>query len=255
MNRFRKIPLFMLSFLVLMSVPKAATCSYEEKAKLNNEVANVKTNYEIKERVLNKDEYDVPDGIENEEFIAKTDYVQVNILNLTNNLYAEVTNNINDEVKIFNYTDTKDGNISFNWNELDTIVTYTVKIYSSSNTNCEGTALKTLYVSLPRYNDYSTYEVCKEVPDYYLCQRYVTFESVGYDTFFTRVREQIAKSEQIKEEENKKNNKWYKKTIDFIVEHKVPFIIGGVTLVVVAGGATFIIIKKRRRSIIWKRKD
>ena len=56
-------------------------------------------------------------------------------------------------------------------------------------------------------------------------------------------------------EEEKKNNKWYKKTIDFIVEHKVPFIIGGVTLVVVAGGATYIIIKKRRRSIIWKWKD
>lgn len=249
MGKFRKASLFMLSFVLLMSVPKAATCNYEEKAKLNNEAANVKTNYEIKERILNKEEYDLPDGLESGEYEAKTDYIQVNILNLTENLYVEVTNNVNDDKKIFSYSDSQNGNISFNWSELDTMVTYTVKIFSSSNTGCEGSTLKTLYISLPRYNDYSTYEICNEIPDYYLCQRYVTYEDVGYDAFFTRVREQIAKKEQIKEEENK-NNKWYKKTIDFIVEHKVPFIIGGVTLVVVAGGATYIIIKKRRRSII-----
>lgn len=99
MGKFRKVSLFMLSFVILMSVPKAATCSYEEQAKLNNEASNVKANYEIKERILNKDEYDIPDGIENEEFVAKTDYIQVNILNLTKNIYVEVTNNINDDKK------------------------------------------------------------------------------------------------------------------------------------------------------------
>ena len=100
MGKFRKVSLFMLSFVILMSVPKAATCSYEEQAKLNNEASNVKANYEIKERILNKDEYDIPDGIENEEFVAKTDYIQVNILNLTKNIYVEVTNNINElEIK------------------------------------------------------------------------------------------------------------------------------------------------------------
>ena len=55
MGKFRKVSLFMLSFVILMSVPKAATCSYEEQAKLNNEASNVKANYEIKERILNKD--------------------------------------------------------------------------------------------------------------------------------------------------------------------------------------------------------
>ena len=159
MGKFRKVSLFMLSFVILMSVPKAATCSYEEQAKLNNEASNVKANYEIKERILNKDEYDIPDGIENEEFVAKTDYIQVNILNLTKNIYIEVTNNINDDKKIFSYSDSQNGNIKFDWSELDTIVTYTIKLRSSSNTGCEGSVLKTLYVSLPRYNDYSTYEI------------------------------------------------------------------------------------------------
>lgn len=249
MGRFRKMSLFMLSFMMLTANPKAATCGYEEQAKLNNEAANVKANYEIKERILEPGEYDIPDGIEDGDYVAKTDYIQVNILNLTENMYAEATNDVNRDVKKFNYSDTQNGNISFNWSELDTMATYTIKIYASDKTSCERSPLKTLYVSLPRYNDYSTYEICKQVPDYYLCQRYVTYDSVGYDTFFTRVQEQIDKKNK-EEEENRQNNKWYKKVANFIVEHKVPFIIGGVTLVVVASGATIIIIKKRRRSII-----
>ena len=36
---------------------------YEEKAKLNNEITNVKANYEIKERVMNKDEYTISDAL------------------------------------------------------------------------------------------------------------------------------------------------------------------------------------------------
>ena len=70
----------------------------------------------------------------------------------------------------------------------------------------------------------------------------------GNDPLF--LMDQICDKKNKEEEENRQNNKWYKKVANFIVEHKVPFIIGGVTLVVVASGATIIIIKKRRRSII-----
>ncbi|MBD8924035.1 hypothetical protein EGR52_11675, partial [bacterium] len=76
-----------------------------------------------------------------------------------------------------------------------------------------------------------------------------TYESVGYNTFFTRIREQLDKKEEDKKD-NKEDSKWYEVVGDFISKHKVPFIIGGITLVVVAGGATIVIIKKRRRSII-----
>ena len=54
----------------------------------------------------------------------------------------------------------------------------------------------------------------------------------------------------VSEEETKENEKWYKKVQNFIVKHKVPFIIGGTILVVAVGSTTYIIIKKRRRSII-----
>ena len=249
MDRLKKALLITFTFLVLVPTSKAATCGYEEKAKLNNEVANVKANYEIKERVLDRGEYSPPDGLESEEYVAKTDYIEVHILNITKNMYIVVTNDLNGESVTYGYDDANNGNISFTRTELDSLITYTIKVYASNQTGCEGSTLKTLYVSLPRYNDYSTYDICKELSDYYLCQRYVTYESVGYDTFFTRIREQLDKKEEDKKD-NKEDSKWYEVVGDFISKHKVPFIIGGITLVVVAGGATIVIIKKRRRSII-----
>lgn len=249
MGKVKKTLLVMLSSVALISSTNAATCGYEEKAKLNNEVANIKANYEIKERILDKGEYSPPDGIESEDFVAKTDYIEVNILNITQNMYIEVSNDLNDEIKTYSYQDTKDGKISFTQNELDSLITYTIKVYASSNTGCEGTTLKTLYVALPRYNDYSTYDICSQVPDYYLCQRYVTSESVSYETFFKRINEELTKKDEDNKKKEEKNN-WFENVIDFIVLHKTPFIVGGVVLVVAVSTTTIIIIKKRRRSII-----
>ena len=65
----------------------------------------------------------------------------------------------------------------------------------------------------------------------------------------SRIYKEVEKKIQ-KEEETKENEKWYKKVQNFIVKHKVPFIIGGTILVVAVGSTTYIIIKKRRRSII-----
>lgn len=253
MYSFKKSAIITFLSLFLLTNVNAATCGYEEKAKLNNEITNVKANYEIKERVMNKDEYTISDaliGTEYEDtYEATTEYIQVNILNLTENMYAEVTNDYNDDKAIYQYSDTKNGNISFDWHEIDELVTYTIKVYASSATGCEGTILKTLYQALPRYNDYSTYDICKNIPDSYLCQRYVTYENIGFDVFTGRIYKEVEKKIQ-KEEETKENEKWYKKVQNFIVKHKVPFIIGGTILVVAVGSTTYIIIKKRRRSII-----
>ena len=54
MKKVKFLVTSVLSFMLLTSSVYAA-CNYEEKAKLNNESANVKANYEIKERKLTKD--------------------------------------------------------------------------------------------------------------------------------------------------------------------------------------------------------
>ena len=253
MHSFKKSIVVALSSLFLLTNVKAVTCGYEEKAKLNNEIANVKTNYEIKERILDKSEYSIPDslvGTEYEEnYVAKTDYISVNVLNLTENMYVDVTNDYDNAQKIYQYSDTTNGNLSFDWYEVKEIVTYTIKVYTSNTTGCSGELLKTLTVKLPRFNEYSDYSICENFPDYYLCQRYVTYEKVEFDSFASRMATEIEKKYQ-EENEEKENSKWYKKVGEFISKHKLVFITGGVVLISAAGIATFIIIKKRRRSVI-----
>ena len=253
MFNFKKVTIIAISSLFLLSNVKGTTCNYEEKATLNNEISNVKTNYEIKERVLDKSEYEIPDallGTEYEDtYVATEDYIVLNILNLTENMYVEVSNDLDDEVKIYQYSDTNNGNIAIERYNLIHIVNYTVKVYASSATGCEGNLLRTLSQKLPRDNEYSSYSICSVIPEYYLCQRYVTFDDVGFDTFINKTSKEIEKQEE-KEKQEKDNDKWYEKAIDFVKEHKVPFIIGGVGVIVIAGGTTFVIIKKRRRSVI-----
>ena len=252
MYNIKKYALVAFSSLILMTNIKAATCGYEEKAKLNNEIANVKANYEIKERIMDPSEYVVPDALTEEEaanYVAKQEYFQINILNLTENITAEVTNNLNNDKLTYDYTTDNKGNISFNQMDLDELITYTIKFYASKNTGCEGSVLKTLYVKMPRYNSYSTYSFCKNIPDYYMCQKYVTYEEKDFDTFYNRVTAEINKKID-KDKSNEENQKWYKKVFGFIKEHKVEFIAGGAVLIIVTGGVTYIIIKKRRRSII-----
>lgn len=259
MTKLKRIGILVVAFLFsITNVIAADTCSYEEKAKLNSEAANVKVNHEIKQRVLDPSEYDLPDALigaseeEIEEFRKNvtTEYMVVNILNLTENLYVEVTNNVNQEKRVYTYADSTDGNITFRKTGISGAVTYTIKIYSSANTNCKDTGLGSLYVTLPRYNPLSEYAICESIPEYYMCQKYVTFEDPGFDTFMAEAQKEVSKVNTEKEEENKKNDKWYKEAGKFIENHKVAFIVGGVVLLVAAGAVTIIIIKRRRRSVI-----
>ena len=48
MHSFKKSAIITFSSLFLLTNVNAATCGYEEKAKLNNEITNVKANYENK---------------------------------------------------------------------------------------------------------------------------------------------------------------------------------------------------------------
>lgn len=255
MQKFKRKIFFVISlFAIVFNVKGATTCGYEEKAKLNNEVANLKANYEIKTRVLDESEYDIPDallGTEAEKtYVATTEYIQVNFLNLTENMYVEVSNDYNKDVKIINYSDTNNGTITFDWSEIYDLVTFTFQVYASDNTGCKGSKLKKITLALPRYNDYSTYGMCNNLPDFYLCQKYVTYEEVGFDVFVSTMFKEVDKKIEKENKEKEENSKWYNQIKNFIVEHKTPFIIGGIVLVVGGSATAFIIIKRRRRSII-----
>ena len=250
MGKIKKAIIFSMLFLFSTSV-KAETCGYEEKAKLNNEAANVKVNYEIKQRQLDKNNYNPPDAIVGTEDEANwnpiVDYFQVNILNLTENIYVEVKNDQNNETTKYYYNNSQDGKIAIDWLNLENVAKFTITVKSTDASGCTDRTLKTLNLTLPRYNEYYEYSLCQSIPDYYLCQKYVTFDEVKLGYFTKKVYEEIDKKNQ---KEIEKNLKWYEKAWNFIKDHKVAFITGGVIIVAAGATITVVIIRKRRRSII-----
>ena len=110
MSRFKKSIFFVFTFfLFTFSCSAARKCDIEEQSKLNSEAVNIKANYEIRVRRFKVD--NPPDELlgtpEADDYYAETDYFQINILNLTENMYAKVTNDYDDTELIYNYSDTK----------------------------------------------------------------------------------------------------------------------------------------------------
>lgn len=259
MCKVKKSIFLVLSLFAITLNVKGASCDYEEKAKLNNEIANVKVNYEIKEYLVDPSTYEVPDEVvgtpDEDTFELWLDYFQINILNLTENMYVIVKNDQDKEEIRYNYSDVKDGVINFARYNRENVVKYTFEIYASDVSSCGGNKLKTLTLTLPRYNEYSAYDMCSSVPDYYLCQDYTTSKEVEFGEFVENVLEEIEKRNEEEQKQKEKESKWYYKIGKFVSEHKTAFMIAGGVIVVAGGATTVVVIKRKRRDVIWERKN
>ena len=99
----KKIFLFLLLLFALNSkVIAASRCPYQEEVTLNQKAANVKASPEITTKLVH--------------FLDMDDYVDVykiSILNLTEDFYVVITNNINDEKITLTHSDTTNNTASF----------------------------------------------------------------------------------------------------------------------------------------------
>lgn len=250
MSKYKYFLFSLVTFAVFTSSVSAVTCSYEERAELNSEVAHIEASYEEIQIELAPDEYSPPDvilGTEYEEtFVQKVNALQINILNLTEKVYVEVTNEETGETTTYNFSDTNNGNLAIIREDISQVARYEIEVYSSSATDCEGNLLRTLRLNLPRYNEYSTYPICNQMEDYYLCQRYVTFDEMSYGDFFDRIYEEDARRHN-ESENDQEDNPWYEAFWD---KYKTPIIVGGISLIVIGGGVAVVIVIRRRRRII-----
>ena len=235
MKRLGSYILFIfITFAFIIIVPKADSCNYKEKANLIKEANNINFNYEIidKTNEINVTEEDLAKGI----FPNMRDYyyIQINLMNLTNNLYVEITNNQNDDVLTYHYSDLVDGIVSFKTDSYK-VVTYTATIYAQT-ANCSE-KLMTKKVKSARFNKFYQQGLCTRIPDYKYCQQLLTTELSDNDignNIFKYYQKQLESKEQKTKKEN--NVKKY-------------LIIGGFVLafVIAIGVISFVIIRKRRK--------
>lgn len=217
-----------------------ANCSYSEKAALNNEVANVKVKYEALEEEVMPEGYGC-DGDVNCKFYRH--YININILNLSENFYINVKNEVTKKNQKYYFSQVpEDGILKIEWDDVTQINTFTITIYSSDKTSCPNTKLKVMHVSTPRRNVYASNDICQEVPDYYLCREYVTFENdLTFNEFMTQVEAEVEKQ---KESAKKEEEGFFDKLLNFLKENKVAIIVG-TTVIAVAVAGTVIIVRKK----------
>ncbi|MEG1142375.1 MAG: hypothetical protein RSE41_08045 [Clostridia bacterium] len=241
-----------LSLSFSINVNATSKCDYKEQALLNSIVANIKASYEEKEGILDRNEYPVPDAVlgtpEEETYVGTYNYFGISILNLTSKFYVVVTNNVNEDTKTFNYSDSVEGVINFDLKNISKVTTFTIKVYSSNETRCANELYRTVYLTTPRLNVYYNYDLCDNAADYYLCKKYVTFPEVESGSFYTQIEKYLDEKNDVSEKPKDENEKWYQKAFNFIKEKKVIFIVSGVSLIVVSGVVIAVIVKKRRSS-------
>ena len=249
----KKMKAFIFALLLFFASSRYvyAVCDATELNTLRSAAANVRASYERLRAEMDPEDYTPPDGTTYEEFTAYYTYFRIYISNLTEDLYVEVYNDSTGETTTYTYEDSDNGTIYFDWDRIVLMVNYTITVYSSSNTNCEGTELYTLYLTTPRYNTYSTYDLCDGAEDFYLCYDYLSIEEVEYGRFVelvSRYKSGLIDDEgnEIEEPSEKDTNSF----IEFLSNHYITIII--ITVVVIAVGVTVIVIivKKQRSKIV-----
>lgn len=236
--------MFMLLFMGSVNADDLA-CTPTQLSELRRAASNIKVTYvptTIKEQSNNLS----PETGTN---VLTAKYLDIKIYNVADGINIKVSNSGNNveslETNISSRDIGNDGAITLRQSALDVVVDYTFEIYSLSY-GCSLQTLRTIKLTLPRYNFYSQLDACSEIADYYLCQEYTTFEVDGA-TFYDKVAEykkKLESQEIIDDDED--NTGVISKTMSTVSKYKY-FVVG---LIVVIGVVITIFILKRKRSVL-----
>lgn len=150
-NELKYHKIIIVSIIIMLFVfikVDADSCSGKTKTNLINEASNIEFI-----PVLD-DEYDP----------LHTYYYGVNITNLSEKFYILDSNN-----NRFEFDESYSNDSVFGvYSPGDNII---FKVYGGYEQTCEDVLLTTYKVKFDYYNDYSTYDECKGIEEFYLCKR------------------------------------------------------------------------------------
>ena len=173
-------------------------------------------------------------------------YVDIYIYNLDESLYVTVQNGKTG--KSFDVTSKQanpNGVIKLRQKDTSSIVNYTFEI-KANTLSCYQDTVRTIRLTVPKYNNLSERAVCADIPDYYMCQRFV-----NYDIDASKFLDSVTRyKESLEEEETKKIEKGETGIVTAatktISKHK-NLVIG---LVLIIGAVVTVLVLKKRRSVL-----
>ncbi len=236
--------LFLLTLLVLPLSVNGASCSTTEKASLITKANLLNFNYVEEEGYYTGEEVGYPETLDEEDYAdykVYYEYFVINILNLSEEFYIKVSNNVNNEVFYIYYDDIENGMYSFNHQTLSDVTTYQFDVYSSSETECEDELITVKYLLVPKYNEYSTLTMCLDNPDESVCQKYTTVSTYTESYVFEKL---TSNSSEEKEETTDVEDE---NLFSLLNENIVYIILGGISIVAIA--AVIVVVRKKRSDL------
>lgn len=166
--------------------------------------------------------------------IADADF-QIVISNLTNDIYIEDDSGIR-------YSGVGDKKAELTYMSGESKI---FTVYSNDN-NCKGESLTSKYITLPTYNEYSTYEECEGIEDYKLCKQWIDLGNMEEDEFLKEVKAYKDSLKQTKQKNPENKNDGF---LSFIKQHYLYFLIP-IIVIVIGIGVWFVLIKKKKDKLL-----
>lgn len=150
----------------------ARTCSQEEETRLKEYAHNVVVsagNY--------KKEVTYFYEPANQDITDEVMYGYISVYNLTDEMYAKIKGDTVDEA-IFSKADEADGKVNLLTGTATSVKKYQIELYASC-----GSLLRTVEVSVARYNPFQSYSECQDIPEFYYCAESISIQNLS-DTEF-----------------------------------------------------------------------
>ena len=235
--------IFMLAFFLMIGNVSAAEdmenmCTPTQLSELRSRAANVKVTY-----VPYNGVYDLGNNTGAEIAADKITrrFLDIKIFNVTDLLYV-VARQGDKQYTLTHEGANSDGAVVLRQpSNSQSVINYTFEVYTTSE-YCQNTILRTIKLTLPKYNQYSELDVCSDIPDYYLCQPYTTY-SVSGGTFYDKVDEYKNKLSNLEEQKENNNTGFVSNTMSGISKYK--YLIVGIVVAVGVVLTVFVIKKKR----------
>lgn len=134
----------------------------------------------------------------------------VTIANITEDIYFKLFgSNIS-----YHYSDTDNGVITFK-NYVSGVHKFA---FYSENSECANERLSIRTVDLPYYNKYYDYDICSNVPNYKLCQKWVKYDGT-FENFSNSVKKYIKSLEKKENVDDIKELNFFDKIVCFVLNY------------------------------------
>ncbi len=190
---------------------------------------------EAEKIVVRKENY-VPDELEYDEkgIVIPTTFVGIAIDKMTEDFYAVVTSDEDDDVITIRYADTENGFYKIQSHNYYRNVNFEVKFYSTDSTKCNSTdAIRKVDIQNDILNQYLYTNKCIEEPSLEICGKFKNTNKLDVGKFEEEFDKQL----------EEKNKSVFDKLLDFVKNYWI-FILVPIVIISVIYITRIILIKR-----------